>query len=98
MVDVRFQESDDEFVCEGCGERVPAFLDSCPYCDGPEEGEDLAPCPSCGVSIYDDAERCPVCAAWIVPPRGTTKQRRYFIAFVAILLVAAVLLAILFNR
>lgn len=37
--------------------------------DEPEDGEGdddpTAPCPHCGVDVYDDAERCPSCGRYL---------------------------------
>jgi hypothetical protein len=43
----------------------------------PEEPDDLdddetdvAPCPTCGVDIFEDAERCPSCGEYVVQRRN----------------------------
>ncbi|MCA9076023.1 MAG: hypothetical protein KDA93_13430 [Planctomycetaceae bacterium] len=31
-----------------------------------DQGVDVRPCPSCGVEIYEEAERCPHCGEYVV--------------------------------
>ncbi len=40
--------------------------DDCPdESDDDSDDDPTAPCPHCGRSIYDDAERCPSCGAYL---------------------------------
>jgi hypothetical protein len=36
--------------------------------DDDDDGATLTrPCPSCGLEVYEDAERCPICGDYITP-------------------------------
>lgn len=58
-----------------------------------EDGDEIptVPCPNCGQSVAEIAERCPHCGDWIVAGGGRPQPSRWLIA--AALLAAAGLLA-----
>ncbi|MGB9626706.1 MAG: zinc ribbon domain-containing protein [Phycisphaerae bacterium] len=62
--------------------------------DSADAESDEYPCPACGRSIYDDAEKCPYCGEWITPP-GTaeTRSRSWFWPILVALLVVVILMA-----
>lgn len=52
--------SDPEFYCETCGKKVPADVDSCPYCGMPFYA---VKCPRCGYTggALEFVQGCPSC-------------------------------------
>ena len=64
-------------------------------------GGDTAYCPECGEEIWDQAEFCPRCRAFLAghtssrPPEASAIQRRIIIAIAIIALAAFVLLYVL---
>ena len=92
MVDLSFQEGEDEIECPGCGTMLPPFLDGCPYCED-EPDDACEPCPECGAEIFDASEQCPACGAWIVfgaakPGRGPRIATAVIVAIILALIVA----------
>lgn len=58
--------------------------------DQGDEPEDTRPCPRCGREIWEQAERCNRCGAWITAARAggppTSRRRLYFIGIIALAL------------
>ncbi len=50
------------------------------------------PCPECGAEIYEDAERCPACGAYVVMRLSDTGRRPWWWVAVVIVLVGLLLL------
>jgi len=50
------------------------------------------PCPECGAEIYEDAERCPACGAYVVMRLSDTRRRPWWWVAVVIGLVGLLLL------
>ena len=92
MVRIDWDESGDDMQCEGCGERLPAFLDGCPYCDDDAGEGATLPCPLCGVEIYDGSEQCPVCGGWVTPQVGAPAASHSMALIVVVVLVVLILL------
>jgi DNA-directed RNA polymerase subunit RPC12/RpoP len=57
--------------------------------------EHVAPCPSCGEQVYDDAERCPYCGDWIID-RARPGGLRTLWLFAAVLALVAMLVIVVF--
>ncbi|MEZ6196440.1 MAG: hypothetical protein R3F20_12045 [Planctomycetota bacterium] len=97
-------DPDEPVRCEGCGEELPAFLDACPYCDGEDEegdvGVETLACPECGVQLYEEAQQCFACGAWVTLRVGEpARRRRLMLLVAAALVVILTVLAVLFvNR
>ena len=49
-------------------------LDDDEWDDDPEDDETTAPCPHCGASIHDDAERCPDCGRYLSREDDPTRK------------------------
>jgi len=54
--------------------------------DEPEDEEEaeavvqLVNCPACGELVYDQAQQCPHCKEWLVPPgRGWRQSRKWYV-------------------
>ncbi len=62
--------------------------------DSADAEADESPCPACGRSIYDDAEKCPYCGEWITPPGAAeTRSRSWFWPILVVFLVVVILMA-----
>ncbi len=77
------------------------YADEFDLSDEAENGDDLLACPSCGMMIYDDSEKCPYCKNWITPMAAHARTPAWVrltgaVVVVAFLfgLVAALLLAL----
>jgi predicted nucleic acid-binding Zn ribbon protein len=64
--------------------------------DGDEDSATTEPCPSCGGSVYEDAEICPKCGQYISQQDSTSRKPLWIIVTtgvcVAVILVVWVLL------
>ena len=65
------RDSDDDLDPEG-----PSRQD---LRDLSDDDTDVTPCPACGADVYEDAERCPHCGAYIVPGRAGAGWRRWVV-------------------
>ncbi len=81
---------------------MPGRYDDAEYDDDPEapqerdrddedEEADTVPCPHCGRSVYEDADRCPHCGENVMPGRGLRRGQRGWMILAAVF--AAALLA-----
>ncbi len=73
-------------------------LDEDEWSDGAwedEDGESLTvTCPECGADVYEDAEQCPVCGAWIVPSNSPMAGRPTWFVLLGLLGIVAVVIAL----
>lgn len=53
---------------------------------------DTHPCPACGREIYEEAEQCPHCRAWVVRERSSVATRPPWLVITVIVSIALVLL------
>ncbi len=61
-----------------------------------EEGEpELASCPSCGKTIYEETVKCPHCGEWILDsPKAELQRSRWFWPIIIAIGVAMILVAL----
>lgn len=63
----------------------------------PEDASvDLVSCPECGAAVYEAAEKCHRCGAWIVSYGADRHSRPWWIMAVAILLLVSFMLWVVF--
>ena len=58
-----------------------------------DEENEVLPCPSCGLPVYEDAERCPHCGDWIMP-LAAASGRPFWVRIVGVIVVIALLLGL----
>ena len=52
---------------------------------------ELLPCPSCGVEVYEETQRCPHCGEWITPLAASARSRSRLWIIAAILALIAII-------
>ena len=57
------------------------------------DSADLAVCPACGETVYDETQQCPHCGAWIDAGRVPTRPAGRMVGVVMALVLLAALLA-----
>lgn len=97
MVGIEWQEEPESTQCEGCGVKLPSALDGCPYCSDSDESEESSDpfsttCPHCGSDVYEDAEQCSACGAYMTPFWGQTARRSRSNVVVMVLVLALLIL------
>jgi len=80
---VRIPREDDE----GPGPRDADLTD--------DERTETVACPACGVQIYENADRCPLCGEYVVTSGKTAHRRSGWWVLVALALIAGLLLMVL---
>ena len=83
---LRFEETGDEL-------RDDEFPDQCDDDDLTE----TAPCPGCGVDVYEDAEKCPACGAYISHQSSIFAGRPVWWIVLAVLGVLATIVTLVFR-
>lgn len=58
-----------------------------------EDDDDVVKCRSCGEEVYDDADRCPACGAWLEEdyPGAEQRSRGWFWPVTVAVLIAMIL-------
>ena len=55
------------------------------FSEGEDEDDDgTDPCPRCGVSIYGESERCPICGEYLTLEEEEHSKRPWWVVFGAI--------------
>jgi hypothetical protein len=62
---------------------------------GDDDEYETVPCPACGASVSELAERCPHCGEWIVHSAGPTGRQRLVLVVIAALLIVLLLIWLL---
>ena len=63
-----------------------------------EDGAETLPCPECGSQIYEEAEQCPICGAYITFDRGLWTNRPWWWILLGLLGMAAVVVGLALFR
>ncbi|MHC4445263.1 MAG: TFIIB-type zinc ribbon-containing protein [Planctomycetota bacterium] len=56
------------------------------------DGDDIIDCPSCGKSLYEDADLCPYCGYWILQDSPAAQRSRGWFWPVMVAILIAVIL------
>jgi len=60
---------------------------------GDDTGVETLTCPSCGLQVYEDSEKCPYCGDWIIP-LAAHSHRPAWVRWVGMILIGLFLLSI----
>ncbi len=77
-------DSIDELADEG-----PQSVDLDEF--GEHHESETLPCPSCGVDVYEDTDRCPACGEYITPRWATSSAQPIWWLFATFAAIAAVI-------
>ena len=67
-------------------------------CSDDDDDADLLPCPECGTEIYEDAEQCPICGAYVTFSTSPWSGRSPIWVFIGFAGLVAVIAALLLSR
>ena len=63
-----------------------------------DDGAETLPCPECGSQIYEEAEQCPICGAYVTFDRALWTNRPWWWILLGLLGMAAVVAGLVLFR